>query len=218
MDLFEHEVAEAALLGLAHVPVDVDDLGRDRSSVKRRDLRSHRSHRHDLTLAEDQHLLGVRDHGRDVRGEEELVLAHAEHQRRVHSRADQKVRLVSRHDPQRVRTRDSLQGAAHGGQKIFTRRVLDQVGDDLAVSLGHEDVTAGHELVAELSEVFDDAVVDDDDPAAAVGVGMCVDKAWLAVSRPACVADAEAPLGHAVLQPGREQRDLARALGGARQP
>ena len=90
--------------------------------------------------------------------------------------------------------------------------------DDLAVSLGHEDVTAGHELVAELSEVFDDAVVDDDDPAAAVGVGMCVDKAWLAVSRPACVADAEAPLGHAVLQPGGEQRDLALALGCARQP
>src|SRR5271155_4025891 len=48
--------------------------------------------------------------------------------------------------------------------------VFDEVGDDFGVGFGDELVTFGDESVLEGEVVFDDAVVDDDESAAAVAV------------------------------------------------
>ena len=69
--------------------------------------------------------------------------------------------------------------------------VLDEVGDDLGVGLGDEGVALGDELVLEREVVFDDAVVDDDEGAGAVAVGVGVLFGGAAVGGPAGVADAE---------------------------
>jgi hypothetical protein len=68
--------------------------------------------------------------------------------------------------------------------------LLDEVGDDFGVGFGDEDVALGGEFALELEVVFDDAVVDDDDAAGAVAVGVGVFFGGAAVGGPAGVADA----------------------------
>ena len=69
--------------------------------------------------------------------------------------------------------------------------VLDEVGDDLGVGLGDELVATGDEFGFEREVVLDDAVVDDDECAGAVAVGVGVLLRGAAVGGPAGVADAE---------------------------
>ena len=72
--------------------------------------------------------------------------------------------------------------------------LLDEVGDDFSVGFSDELVALGGELALEVEVVFDDAVVDDDDAAGAVAMGMGVLFGGAAVGGPAGVADAEGAL------------------------
>ena len=74
----------------------------------------------------------------------------------------------------------------------------------------------GLQLFAELGEVLDDPVVDDEDAPAAVGVRVSVDVRRAAVGRPAGVPDAEMPVRHVLVQPGDQVVDLGLGLGDAR--
>ena len=67
---------------------------------------------------------------------------------------------------------------------------LDEVSDDFGVGLGREFVAFSDELFLEREIVFDDAVMDDDDFASAVAVGMGVFFGGAAVRSPASVANA----------------------------
>ena len=70
----------------------------------------------------------------------------------------------------------------------------------------------GDELGLEGEVVFDDAVVDDDESAGAVAVGMCVLFGGAAVSGPASVADAE---GAGDGAGGEDSFEIAEFAGGA---
>ena len=90
-----------------------------------------------------------------------------------------------------------LHGPAYGfferhsdGHCAGLQILLDQVGDDFGVGLGDELVAFGDQLLLQREVVFDDAVVDDDELAGAVAVGVCVLFRGAAVSGPAGVADA----------------------------
>ena len=72
---------------------------------------------------------------------------------------------------------------------------LDQVGDDLGVGLGAEDVAVVLEVLAQLGVVLDDAVEDDVDLVVAVAVGMRVLLGDPAVRGPARVGDSDRRLG-----------------------
>ena len=63
------------------------------------------------------------------------------------------------------------------------------MSDDFGVGFGDELVAFCDELVFQLKIVFNDAVVDDDDFAGAIAMGMRVFFGWAAVRGPACVAD-----------------------------
>ena len=65
------------------------------------------------------------------------------------------------------------------------------MGDDLGVGFGDELVAFGDEGAFEGEIVFDDAVVDDDEGAGAVAVGVGVLFGGAAVGGPPGVADAE---------------------------
>ena len=67
------------------------------------------------------------------------------------------------------------------------------MGDDFGVGFGHELVALSGEFALQVEVVFDDAVVDHDDAAGAVAVGVGVLFGGAAVGGPAGVADAEVP-------------------------
>ena len=69
--------------------------------------------------------------------------------------------------------------------------MLDQVGEHLGVGLRLELVAVGAQPLLDLEVVLDDPVVDDDERALAVGVGVGVLLGRTAMGRPARMADAE---------------------------
>ena len=68
------------------------------------------------------------------------------------------------------------------------------MGDDFGIGFGDELVALGGEFALQVEIVFDDAVVDDDDAAGAVAMGMGIFFGGAAVGGPAGVADAEGAL------------------------
>ena len=83
---------------------------------------------------------------------------------------------------------DGAPGSVEGPASF---NLLDEVGDDFGVGFGDELVALGGEFALEVEVVFDDAVVDDDDAAGAVAMGVGVLFGGAAVGGPAGVADAE---------------------------
>ncbi len=149
-------------------------------------------------------------HGRHVRGQEGLALPQAHDERHVHAGAHDAVGLALVDDRERIRAVGPLQGRAHGRREVTLVGLLDQVGDGLGVGLGAEDVTGRLELVAQLDEVLDDAVVDDRQLAGAVDVRVGVEVVGAAVRRPARVAQAGGR--------GRASRPRARRAASASLP
>jgi hypothetical protein len=86
------------------------------------------------------------------------------------------------------------------------------VGDDFGVGFGEEGVALGDEGRLELEVVFDDAVVDDDEGAGAVAVGVGVFFGGAAVGGPAGVADAIGAVDGVF---GEDLGEVAELAGGA---
>src|SRR5271165_3451413 len=86
------------------------------------------------------------------------------------------------------------------------------MGDDLGVGLGDEDVALGGQFPFQFEVVFDDAVVDDDDAAGTVAVGMSVLFGGAAVGGPAGMTDAVGTVQGVVAE---DLFDVAQLAGGA---
>lgn len=145
----------------------------------------------------------------------------------AHAGGDELVGVVGGHDSDGEGSGEALDGFTHGffecrprvrcavgvgalGELFeFDELLLDEVGDDLGVGFGDEFVALGGELFLEGEVVFDDAVVDDDEGAGAVAVGMCVLFGGAAVGGPPGVADAEGAVEGIVGDDGFEVAELA---------
>ena len=84
------------------------------------------------------------------------------------------------------------------------------MGDDLGVGFRDELVALLNELALQVELVFDDAVVDDDDAAGAIAMGMGVLFRGPSVRSPACVANAKAALKRMLAQHFLQIAQLAR--------
>ena len=89
--------------------------------------------------------------------------------------------------------------------------VGDQMGDHLGVGLAAEFRALLLQLLAQLAEILDDAVVHDREPVGGVRMGVVLGR--LAVGRPAGVADADGAVQRLAAQPRLEVAQLA--LGAA---
>ena len=83
--------------------------------------------------------------------------------------------------------------------------------EDLRIGLALKVMATALQLLAQLGEVLDDAVVDDGDAAIAAGVGVSVDDRGLAVGSPAGVADTAGSVAVDVGKLALQARDLAHA-------
>ena len=81
------------------------------------------------------------------------------------------------------------------------------MSDHLGVGVGAEFRTLALELVAQLAEILDDAVVDDGEAVGGVGVGVAFGRS--AVGGPTRVADADAAGERLAREPGLEVAQLA---------
>src|SRR5579859_52700 len=68
---------------------------------------------------------------------------------------------------------------------------FNQMGKHFCVGLRTEDVSLFLEFLAQLGVVLDDAIMDHDQAANAVGMGMCIYVDWSPVRSPACVTKPE---------------------------
>ena len=192
VDLFQHEVGVAALLGHVEVPIHVRHLGLERLAarvVERHGVRRELRH---LAVGQHRHVARAVDHGDDVAGHVGAVLGEAHHERRVLARRHDGAGLPVARDRDGVGTDQALGRLAHGLQKVAAlgKALLHEVRDDLGVGLARERMPAPLQLLAQLGEVLDDAVVHDGHASVAGGVGMRVRLARAAVRGPARVADA----------------------------
>lgn len=143
-----------------------------------------------LAVAEGDDLAGVGDQRGDVRGDEHLLLADAEHHGGAVAGDDDAVGEVGVHDGDAVGAVDDLERLADLLLQGVGLGAGDQVDDDLGVGLRDEDHAVGLELGAQLGAVVDDAVVDDGDLVLRVQVRVGVEVARGAVRGPAGVGDA----------------------------
>ena len=191
VDLLEHEVVVAALLGGLGRPVDGGDRALPQGALDVGDRDAPRAQVGDVAILEEDDLVGVGEDRRHVRGEEALAVGQADHQRHVLAGPDQSVALAAVHDDDGVGTLELSQRVAERVGQVALVGLLDEMGDRLGVGLRGEGVPARLEPVAELPEVLDDPVVDHRDLAGAVLVRVGVQVVRPAVGRPARVGQAD---------------------------
>ncbi len=173
---------------------------------------------HVAFLEEDE----VARHGQqrsDVRGDEVLLLAEADHHRAAFTRDDDAVRVGLRDDGERIRALELRHGRPHGLEQVagHPEVVVDAVRDHFGVGFGGEHIAFALRLRAQFLVVLDDAVVDDRD-AVLRDVRMGVALARAPVRRPTRVRDAEAAMSGIGLERVLQLADLAdgaQALDGA---
>ena len=212
VDLLEHEMLVAALLGRLGRPVDGRHgaLERDAGDVRHGD--APRSEIRDVAVLEEDDLVGVGQDRRDVGGEEALAVAEPDDERHVLAGADQAIALADVHDHDREGPLETAEGVADGIGEIAVVRLLDEMGDRLGVGLAGQDMAARLEPLAQIAEVLDDPVVDDRDLARAVTVGMGVEVVRSAVGGPSRVGQADRGMRRPIGDRGLEIDQLAGPL------
>jgi hypothetical protein len=160
----------------------------------------------------------VLDERGDVGAEEVLAVPEADNERRVAAGADDDARAVLVHDEQGESAVEARDHALHGDREVtgLLEHVADHEGGDLGVGLARELGPGIQELLLQLGEVLDDAVVDERELAVVAEVGVRVAVCGAAVGRPAGVADAGVAVGQRLLaEVLRQDAELAGALARA---
>ena len=160
-----------------------------------RDLRSLGGDHDDVAVLDLHHPARLLEEGRNRRGEERLALAEADDKRALLTSADEDLGVVGVHRDEGVVTAQVGEGGAHGEGQVAFVVTLDQVGDDLGIGLGAEDVAISGQLAAQLGVVLDDPVEDDVNVVCAVTVRMGVLLGDPAVRGPSGVGEADLGLG-----------------------
>ena len=209
VDLLEHEVFVATLLGGLRCPVDGGHGPLEWRAVDVREGHAPRPQVGDVTVLEKDDLVGVGQDRRDIGGQEALALAQAHHERDVLARADQPVPLAAMHDRDRIGSFEPPQGFAHGIGEIASVGLLHEVGDRLRIRLGGQRVPAGLQPVPKLAKVLDDPVVDDGDLTGTVLVRMGVEVIRPTMRRPTGMSQADGGVRRAIRDGRLQIHELA---------
>ena len=188
----------AALFRLDRIPCDAGDGTLNRVAIEVGDGDAREGEDGHVTIGEKDHVAGVVEDAGDVRGDEGLALADADDDGRAGAGGDDFVWLECGENAEGEGAGESLDSATKGffKQDGLTRGfrvlldLLDEVGDNFGVGFRDEDVALVDEFAFQVEVVFNDSIVDYDDAACAVAMGVGVFFGGAAVGGPAGVADA----------------------------
>ena len=213
VDLLEHEVGIAALFGHIQIPVDVGDLGLDSVAGLVGILDTHGRKLGKLTVLEHHHVAGSVDKRDDVGGDIGAGLARADDDRGVLAGHGNHAGLVGAHGRQTIGAHHVGAGLAYRGHQVMRLGIslFDQMREDLGIGLALKVMAAALQLLAQLGEVLDDAVVNDGDAAVTARVRVSVGDGRLAVGGPASVANAAGCVAVDVGKLALQARNLAHA-------
>ena len=145
----------------------------------------------DLAVVEVHDVARVADDGLRIAGDDALVVAEADDERRTELRHDQPVGVfVEKHDDAEG-AMDLVKRAQHGLDRVARVRAPDQVGEQFRVGLGTQAHTFAQQVGAQVVGVVDDAVVHDGEAPPLVGVGMGVGLGDAAVGGPTGVGETD---------------------------
>ena len=189
-NLLGHEVGPTAQARRGGVPVDMEDLGRDRGTLGIDKLDGAiGAHAADLAVCQHDHVMRHAEEHREVRGARAAAFRARKHQRRSLARDDNLARELGAYDGERVGALDLRDRLLHSGHEVALVGCLDKVDDHLGVGVARKTMSLAHEALAKLGVVFDDAVVHDGEVARAVAEGMGVALGRNAVRGPTRMGD-----------------------------
>ena len=215
-DLLEHEVLVAALLGSLDVPRDAGDGLLHGLSGAVKDGITVGTHLGELTVVEIDHIFRVRHERRHVGGEEVLTRADADDQRAAVAREEHLVRAIGAQDADRIAALQTAKCLHDGVLQVAVAGIIhiQQVHNDLRVRLAMEPEPLSLQHLAQLHEVFDDAVLHDGELAVIAHVRVGIRLRRRAVRCPARMAEADIAVKVAtVMRFGQQILDLAAGLG-----
>ena len=191
VNFLEHEMGVAVLARRHRVPSDLFDRSVNRFAFAVQQAIGAQHHLADLAVFQKRHFTRVIQQRGNIRSDKRFAFAPADHDRRRIFRHDQSRGVAPVEKKQGVRTVDFAQRAAHGVEKIHAALDFfgDQMGDDLAIRLRAEVGAALGQLLFQFEIIFNDAIMNHDDVAGAVRMGIGFRRP--AMSRPARVADAD---------------------------
>ncbi len=222
VDLLLHEVPILALLCRDRIPGHIMDFRLDCSALERFDANG--------TCGDDGQLSGFKKHDptrvlhdrRRIARDEVLAVAEADDHAAgiADARRDDLVRLIRRNQHHDVGALDLQQGTAGGFDEIRAGRlmVFHHVDDGFGVGLGLELHAFGGQLILELQEVLDDAVVHDDNPARLSDVRVSISGGRRAMRGPTRVPHAWCALDGRTLNEFYELRKLAGVFADLQRP
>ena len=193
-DLLEHEMFEAALLGGSRVPGDQNRLALDAIPRVIGEAKTVASDDRDLALLQDDFFARVRQNRRRIGCDVHFAVTDADDERtRAIASKDEMIGIVARYDAERVGAANFMERAAYRLFEVAVVVQLDQMREDLGIGFAAKNVAELDQARSQGGVVFDDAVVNDRDLAAAVHVRMCVGVGRRPVRCPASMSDADDP-------------------------
>src|SRR6185437_5215845 len=152
---------------------------------------------------------GGRRQSDGIRAKIHLTFAVTDRERRPFARPDQKIVLAGEQKRQRESTAELLEGRRYGvGRRFSALHFLRyQMGDSLGIGLADEFTTTLGQLLTQLAEIFNDAVVNDRNRFGRMRMGIVFGRSAMAC--PTRVPDADIPGERLTLEPRFQRAHLA---------
>ena len=223
VDLLHHEMLEATLLRGLCIHLDFDELLFDRLLVEVEELSLSGAELRNLGIVDVVHVLAVLEDRRYIGGDIGLALFDADDHRCILPGDVDLPRAVHKHKFEGIGAADPHHcpcDRVDRSLSVLFIVIVHEVDGDLGIGLAVELVALLQELILDFLEVLDDAVVDRDHLMMKAHMRVGVGLGWLAVGRPAGVADAGGALHrlavvrllHQILQAALRLHDLDLAL------
>ena len=223
IDLLHHEMLEAALFCRLRIHLDLDELLFDRLLIEIEELCLSGGELRDLGIVDVVHVLAVLENRRYIGGDIGLALFDADDHRCVLPGDVDLPRAVHEHEFEGIGAADPHHcpcDRVDRSLSVLFIVVVHEVDGDLGIGLAVELIALLQELILDFLEVFDDAVVNRDHLMMKAHMRVGVGLGWLAMGRPAGVADAGGALHrlaivrllHQILQASLCLHDLDLAL------